>query len=216
VYLNNSPGPMQAMLSAIDEEMNRCLAELRMLGSNYVTFGSNAEDREPFKRTLNAVTEKLNELYKKIEGYMSLNRKSSIEELVYSISETNNEIKQLNFSSPDTTHGWGQMIEAANRLFLRVQAMEFLSRTSNDEIHDICAVIMTELQPIAFFSIGASDAANERRMLLRLKAIGTGLKEFSTLKEGYYGFLNNKDASGDTSAETLMLEIIDILSNCVE
>jgi hypothetical protein len=201
VYLKNSPGHMQAMLSAIDEEMNRCLAELRMLGSEM----GNKEQK--FKNDLNTVTKYFNYLNERVKASEDLVVSEAVNMLCAYVNSVNETIQSYDFSSDDE---WKAVLGTVKNLYTRIETMSVISKFSGN-IHAVCIAILDGLRPVNTFQSERNFEEKGERMLLLLKNIGINLEK---LKKGdFYQFLNNGVLTNHAqkTPEDFMMDIIQVL-----
>jgi hypothetical protein len=204
VYLNNWSMSVQVMLSAIDNEMDRCLAELRMLGSE---MGSN---EEKFKINLNLVAVTFFQLCNLVKTNADTFVREAVNLLYGYVNMAKETILPCDFATE-----WSEVLTAVEKLHSKVEAMSIIPLYP-DHIRAVCTAIRDGLSPVRTFPMGESASSKGYRMLTLLKNIGDALKQLRTGdgNTGFYTFLNTGTKNNDP--EKKMLKIIDILSKCTD
>ena len=202
------------MLPAIEEEMNRCPATLRVLGKEDVEID--------FKVVLNNVTKMLGQLNDTISSANTY-AKMTISSIHTSIELSNNMIQDYDIASAD---GWKDTKETISNFQTVIFVLENVSSFfPENKIHLICEAIRDGLAGgMVYAEQPKGDKAKHNRdMLNTLQFIGSRLFALSESQAAdsntFYQFLNDgteqNDGKDTDTPEKLMLGIIDTLRECI-
>jgi hypothetical protein len=214
VYVSYLLVPIHVMLSAIDSEMDRCFAELRMLN-----FGPKEEDistdgaMKNFKDVLSKVVEKMCALKDLLsEVNTNLVAIAAVSALYNAINDVK---KQIDLFSEPYARDWEFVKSIVSELKRNVGIIAGVFTLLNPNVNLICNAVALGLAHVDTFNVGRRVEVNEGNMLSLLKTVGDNLHRLKEEKDSFYKFLNDgvsiKTADQETP-EKIMLAIIQTLS----
>jgi hypothetical protein len=176
---------------ALDAEMNRCVAELRMLGAD-------AAESTEFNAFLNEISNRLESLYNAVPAD-AISTKLAARLLGNSVTRAVNAIVK---SKIDTDRGWVKCLKAVRNV------SDYAGSTLKPLsvlVHPNFAVICEEIEISLATDVTYSIAGTERRKLYirtKLKSLGQNLARLN--EQGIYSFL-------DEAPRHILLDLIDFL-----
>jgi hypothetical protein len=210
VYLSYLLVPIHVMLSAIDSEMDRCLAELMVLNAgNKRDFNVMVGlDDDNFMSRLNTVSTLLGLLSEKV-SLSNLRAKAMVLSIHFIIHEANESIKQCDIYDEN---GWREAVQTIEQASTKINGLVISDITgSEDEVQKISQAINNALKERHETLDKSAATPQQRNSELEnvLWGIGYSLRAFVDADSHYYKFLNQ--GATNTEPEALMLEIIQTL-----